>query len=82
MDGRHHRAVQVIVVPVPVAGSPETFRTIKPPAYPHQQRDHWRSQRSIPVKQRKAERLIEFMGRVQEQDNEVRAFMRRAGAST
>jgi hypothetical protein len=62
-----------------VAGSPESLRQIKPPRYPRQQRDHWLPRTKPPTK---AERVIEFIRRVQKQDNEVRAFMQRAGAST
>ena len=79
MDGRHHHAMRVVLVPIPVGGSPETFGQVKPPAYPHQRREYWRPRTRPPSK---VERVIEFMRRVQKQDNEVRAFMQRAGAST
>ena len=76
---RSHTATRPVIL---VIGSPEPQRHGKPPRYPSTQREHWRPQRAIPVKQRKAERMIEFIRRVQKQDNEVRDFMWRAGAST
>jgi hypothetical protein len=74
MDGRHHHAVHVIFVETPVAGSPKPVDARRPPAYPHQRREYWRPRTRPPS----VERVIEFMRRVQKQDNEVRAFMRRA----
>ena len=69
-----------MLVPIPFeGGSPKPVDARRPPAYPHQKRDHWQPRTKPPTK---AERVIEFMRRVQKQDNEVRAFMRRAGAST
>jgi hypothetical protein len=81
---RHHHASRdgpiVVLVPIPFGGgSPKPVDPRRPPAYPHQKRDHWQPRTKPPTK---AERVIEFMRRVQKQDNEVRAFMRSAGAST
>jgi hypothetical protein len=64
MDHRHHRAsrdVQVIFVEVPVGGSPAPLHRGKPPRYPSNQWSPWRPQRSIPSKQRQAERIVKIM---------------------
>jgi hypothetical protein len=77
---RHHRAghapqPSVIFVEVPVGGSPETARQNKPPRYPHQDRQHWRPQRSIPSRG-KAEGLKRLLDYMRRQDEIVREFMR------
>jgi hypothetical protein len=73
---RSHTATRPVIL---VIGSPEPQRHGKPPRYPHQTRQPWRPATRPPTK---AERVIEFIRRVQKQDNEVRAFMQRAGVST
>jgi ribosomal protein L32E len=73
---RHHRASREIVfVAVPVAGSPEPLRRQPPPAYPRQEREAWRPARSIPVKQRKAQRLIEIMRDLGQREAEARRML-------
>jgi hypothetical protein len=39
---RQHKAVQVVLVPVPCGGSPEPFRQVKPHYPVQQRREHWR----------------------------------------
>jgi hypothetical protein len=73
---RHHRASrEIIIVPVPVAG-PDYGRQGKPPAYRHNQHQPWKPQRDIPAT--KAQRMSEFMRRVQQQTEDAREFMRQA----
>ena len=77
-DYRHHHAVrdvQVVLVPVPVAG-PDYGRQAKPRRYPRQERSPWKPQRDIPAT--KAQRMSEFMRRVQQQTEDAREFMRQA----
>jgi hypothetical protein len=78
---RHHVATrrEIIIVPVPVAG-PDFGRRGKPPAYRHDQHQPWKPQRDIPVTRppTKAQRMSEFMRRVQQQTEDAREFMRQA----
>ena len=41
---------EIILVPVPVAGSPETLREVKPRYPQHQRLEHWRPATRIPSK--------------------------------
>jgi hypothetical protein len=79
-DYRHHHAVrdvQVVLVPVPYEiGSPKEDRRGKPLPYPRQERSPWKPQRDIPAT--KAQRMGEFMRRVQQQTEDAREFMRQA----
>ena len=75
---RHHRAsrdVQIVLVPVPVAGSPQPLKWAKPGRYPQQQREAWRPQRAIPIKQRKAERLVEIMRELYRREADARQML-------
>jgi hypothetical protein len=61
-DRRHHRVsrdVQVIVIPVPVAGSPAPLNQAKPAKYPHHQRQAWRPATRPPSKGRATVRLLD-----------------------
>jgi hypothetical protein len=80
-DARHHRAVQVVLVPVPFeGGSPKSARTVKPGNYPRQDRQPWRPATRPPSK---GQRAVNLLNAIVRQDEEVREFMRRAreGAS-
>jgi hypothetical protein len=77
---RHHRASRdgpvVVLVPIPVGGSPESIRQTKP-RYPRQDRPPpWRPQRAIPTKRGKAAALQRLIDYFQRQDEIVREFMR------
>jgi hypothetical protein len=76
---RHHRAshdVQIVLVPVPVAGSPQPLKWAKPGKYPQQTREPWRPQRFIPAKQRKAERIVEIMRELYRRAEDARRMLR------
>lgn len=83
---RHHHASRdgpiVVLVPVPVAGSPEPQRHGKPPAYKRNSPEPWRPQRSIPVKQRKAEAVRRLLENINRQDQIVREFLDAARTPT
>jgi hypothetical protein len=84
MDGRHHRAsrdVQIVLVPVPVAGSPQPLKWAKPGKYPQQTHEPWRPQRFIPAKQRKAERIVQIMRELDRREADVRAMLRPTNAA-
>jgi hypothetical protein len=49
-DYRHHRAVQVIFVETPAAGSPAPLNQAKPPRYPVQRHQPWRPAHRPPNK--------------------------------
>ena len=75
---RHHRAsrdVQVIIVPVPCGGSPEPLRHQPPPAYRRNQWSPWRPQRSIPSKQRQAERIVKLMRELAKREADARSML-------
>ncbi len=73
MSAHTPAAIIFIPVEVPAAGSPKTLREVKPGPYRRNPHEPWRPQTKPPSK---AERLIEFMRRVQKQDAEVRAMLR------
>jgi hypothetical protein len=58
-DCRHHRAVQIVFVETPQAGSPEPLKWAKPPRYPVQHHQPWRPQRAIPSKASASKRLLD-----------------------
>jgi hypothetical protein len=77
-DHRHHRAhaPAPIVVFVPFeSGSPAWLDRNRPGEYPQQRREPWRPQRSIPVKQRKAQRIVEIMRELAEREAEARRML-------
>jgi hypothetical protein len=72
IDSRH-RDVQVILVPVPVGGSNEPIRQVKPGKYPLQRREAWRPQRAIPTR---GARSVSLLRQIARQDQIVSEFMR------
>ncbi len=77
VDARHHKAGRdgpiVVLVPIPVGGSPEPFRQVKP-RYPVQQRrEHWRPQRAIPSK---AAASVNLLRQIIESDAAARSMLR------
>jgi hypothetical protein len=83
-DGRHHKAnrdVQIVLVPYPVAGSPEPFPNRRPPPYPQQDRTPWRPARFIPAKQRKAQRIVDLMRELDRRAEDARAMLRPTNAA-
>ena len=79
-DYHQHRAVQVVLVPIPALmpmeiGSNKVLREVKPPSYPSDRREAWRPARAIPGRRGKAERLKNFLDRWAKQDADIRAFM-------
>jgi hypothetical protein len=74
---RHHRASrEIIIVPVPYEiGSPKHGREVKPARYPSNQHQPWRPA-TFPPRPTKAQRMSEFMRRVQKQSEEVREMLR------
>ena len=78
---RHHRAhaggpeTRIVFVEVPVAGSPKSVKGVKPGSYPHQRREAWRPRTKPPTK---AERTVNFLRRIAEQESAVRDFMQQA----
>ena len=69
MSDSRHRDVQIVLVPVPVGGSNEPIRQVKP-RYPQQQRrDPWRPATRPPSKADASKRLLESFMR---QDQIVR----------
>ena len=78
-DARHHRAhapgPAVILVPVPVGGSPEPARNVKP-RWPRQDRvPPWRPATKPPGKVERLQRLVDRMAR---QDEIARRHMTEA----
>lgn len=70
-DYRHHR-VQVIFVETPVAGSPKVVRSTKPGNYPRNPPTHWQPRTRPPSK---AERSVQLLKRICEQEAELHRFM-------
>jgi len=78
MDHRHHRAsrdVQVIIIPVPAAGSPAPLHRSEPGPYPRQERGYWRPA-DKPPRLSKAEALKRLLNEFRRQDEAVREMMR------
>ena len=80
-DYRHHRAVQVVLVPYPVPmespeiGSPKTVKSVKPGPYQPAPREAWRPARAIPGRLSKAQRLVKWLDAMRRQDAELKAYM-------
>ena len=72
IDSRH-RDVQVILVPVPVGGSNEPHRQVKPGKYPLQRREAWRPATRPPSKAAASARLLRG---IVEQEAAVREMLR------
>jgi hypothetical protein len=63
---------EIILVPVPVAGSPEPFRKTRPAPYPQQQRQHWRPANRPPSK---AHASASLLRRIVENEAAVRRML-------
>jgi hypothetical protein len=74
-DYRHHAAArrEIIFVTIPVAGTVRETHRVKPPAYKHSQHQPWRPATRPPTK---AQRMSEFMRRVQQQSEAVRELLK------
>jgi hypothetical protein len=72
---RHHVATrrEIVFIEVPVAGSPKEGRRLRPPRYPHQERQAWRPSTRPPTK---AERLNRFLRDLAENDRIAREMMK------
>jgi hypothetical protein len=78
MDSYHHHVATrpvVVFVPVPCGRSPEPLRRQPPPAYKRNQWSPWRPQRSIPSKQRQAERIVKIMRELAEREADARSML-------
>ena len=62
-DARHHHAVQVVLVPVTVGGSPQPLKWAKPSKYPVQHREAWRPRTKAPSKAEALRRLLDAINR-------------------
>ena len=60
---RHHHAVQIVLVPVPVGGSPQPLKWAKPSEYPVQHREAWRPRTKPPSKAEALRRLLDGINR-------------------
>ena len=72
-DYRHPRDVQIVLVPVPVAGCPEPHRVVKPCRYPVQRRDPWRPATRPPSK---AAATVNLLRRIVENDAAARSMLK------
>ncbi len=73
-DARHHHSCEVVFVAVPFeAGSPKHAREVKPRYPQHNRREAWRPRTRPPSK---AERLIDFMRNMAEQEAELRKALK------
>ena len=71
-DARHHRAVQVVLVPVPVAGA-DWRKQVKPGKYPTQRRETWRPATRPPSK---AAASVNLLRQIVENEAVVRQMLR------
>ena len=60
---RHRHAVQVVLVPVPVRGSPQPLKWATPSKYPVQHREAWRPRTKAPSKAEALRRLLDAINR-------------------
>lgn len=74
---RHHHASRdgpvVVLVPIPVGGSPKEANRQRPAPYQRNPREHWRPATRPPSK---AERLARFLDTMRRQDEIVREFIK------
>ena len=68
---RHHHAVQVVLVPVTVGGSPQPLKWAKPSKYPVQHREAWRPRTKAPCKAEALRRLLDAINRNDEAAREM-----------
>jgi hypothetical protein len=74
---RHHRAVQIVFVETPAAGSPAPLNRAKPPAYPHQRRESWQPQTRPPNKKAAAaRRMVELLRTLSEREADARSMLK------
>jgi hypothetical protein len=73
MTDRHPRDVQIVLVPVPVAGCPEPHRQVKPGKYPLQRREVWRPATRPPSK---AAASVNLLRQIVENEAVVRQMLR------
>jgi hypothetical protein len=77
-DARHHRVsrdVQIVLVPVPCAGSPEPLKWAKPPAYKSTRRAPWQPARAIPSNSKTAA-TVRLLRQIAENDAAARSMLR------
>jgi hypothetical protein len=67
-DARHHHAVQVVLVPMPVGGSPQPLKCSK---YPVQHREAWRPRTKAPSKAEALRKLLDAINRNDETAREM-----------
>jgi hypothetical protein len=73
-----HAPCTVIVVPVPVGGSPKTCRAVKPPRYPAQPRDRQWLKQGIPSGPTRRELVQEVQRALAESKPQIEALRRTA----
>jgi hypothetical protein len=73
MTDRHPRDVQIVLVPVPVAGCPEPHRQVKPGKYPLQRREAWRPATSPPSK---AAASVNLLRQIAQNEAAVRSMLK------
>ena len=73
MTDRYPRDVQIVLVPVPVAGCPEPHRQVKPGKYPLRRREAWRPATRPPSK---AAASVSLLRRIVENEAAARSVMR------
>ena len=75
-DFRHHHAsrdVQIVLVPVPVAGTVKETHRVKPGSYPRNRREAWRPATRPP---NKAERVARWLDQWKRQEEAIREMLR------
>jgi hypothetical protein len=72
---RHHRAVQIVFVETPAAGSPAPLHRGKPGPYPRQERGYWRPANK-PPRLSKAQRIVRLMRELAEREADARSMLR------
>jgi hypothetical protein len=75
-DYSHHRAsrdVQVVLVPIPVAGTIRETHRAEPPRYPYDRREAWRPATRPPTK---AQRVGRWLDQLRRQEEAVREMLK------
>jgi hypothetical protein len=72
-DTRHHRDVQIVLLPYPAAGSPKSLREVKPLPFQRNQREHWRPATRPPSK---AAASVSLLRRIVENEAAARSMLR------
>ena len=68
---RHHHAVQVVLVPMPVGGSPQPLKWAKSSKYPVQHREACRPRTKAPSKAEALPKLLDAINRNDETAREM-----------